>query len=125
MPVRVSAPNWREWNISIEYRSFWGAAAQNSRAKAPVETAVSNSATTSTTVRERSARRYTGDNPLRDGVYGGKKRFNAILAEFTDAWLLMAWLAGGLLRVILIILLQSVIVRCGDTGRIETAIAAI
>jgi hypothetical protein len=47
------------------------------------------------------------------------------LAEFTDAWLLAAWLAGGLSRVILIIRLQSLIVRCGDAGRIETAAAGI
>jgi hypothetical protein len=48
-----------------------------------------------------------------------------ILAELADTWLLAAWLAGGLPWVILIMLLQSLIVRCGDAGRIETAAAEI
>jgi hypothetical protein len=55
----------------------------------------------------------------------GEKRFNAFLAEFTDAWLLVAGLEGSLPRVILIIPLQSLIVRCGEAGRIETAAAGI
>jgi hypothetical protein len=55
----------------------------------------------------------------------GEKRFNAFLAEFTDAWLLSAGPAAGLPEVILIILPQSSIVRCGDVGRIETTAAAI
>ena len=55
----------------------------------------------------------------------GRKRFNAFLAEFTDAWLSATGLAGGQPRVILIIPLQSSIVRCGDAGRIETAAAGI
>ena len=56
-----SAPSRREWNASTGCLPYWGSGLRNSRAKAPVETAVSNSATTSTTVRQRSARRYTGD----------------------------------------------------------------
>jgi hypothetical protein len=64
-------------------------------------------------------------NPLRDGVCSGEKRFNAFLAEFTDAWLSATGLAGGLRGVILIIPLQSLIVRCGGAGRIETAAAGI
>jgi hypothetical protein len=35
------------------------------------------------------------------------------------------WAAGGLPRVNLIFPLQSLIVRCGDAGRIETAAAGI
>ena len=65
-------------------------------------------------------------NPLRDGVCGGKKRFNAFLAEFAEAWLLVAGLTGAMRRVILIILaILNCVVRCGDAGRIETAAAGI
>ena len=56
-----SAPKWREWSAVDRMPLVLGSGIRNSRAKAPVETAVSNSATTSTKVRERSARRYTGD----------------------------------------------------------------
>jgi hypothetical protein len=77
----------------------------------------------------RSAKGLRGDtqatNPLRDGVCGSEKRFNAFLAEFTDAWLSAAGPAGGLPRVTLMFPLQSLIVRCGEAGRIETAAAGI
>jgi hypothetical protein len=51
----------------------------------------------------------------------GEKRFNAFLAEFTDAWLLVAGLPG----VILIFPRQSLIVRCGGSRRIEITAAGI
>jgi hypothetical protein len=62
---------------------------------------------------------------LEKEVCGGEKKVQRILAEFTEAWLSAAGPAGGLPRVILIIPLQSLIVRCGGAGRIETMAAAI
>jgi hypothetical protein len=50
-------------------------------------------------IRERSARRYTGNKSPYDEVCGGKKRFNAFLAECAKAWLSpVAAIVNGAMR---------------------------
>jgi hypothetical protein len=66
-PARVCSPrsattlSVKRSAWTVGQSSFWVAAEQNTRATALVEAAVKNSAPTSTTVRERSARLYTGN----------------------------------------------------------------